>query len=124
MNIIKHKNLIDIDAPVYMTKLQRGKFISGMKDIFGESIEVKEVIEKKKEMGEISRNPKKFTVSDLICLTDPNFNNDEIAIKLKKSKFAIQMKRGPFLIEIREWAKKKGIEILNEKEIKEFLQEK
>ena len=120
---IKDKNKIDFQAPVYMIKSQQEKFISGMKEIFGDKIVIKEIIENKKEIKGRTGHPIKFSIKNLLLLADAKLDNEAAAKKLGKTEFAIQMKRGPYLKGLLEWAKKKGLTELDEKTINEFLKE-
>tara|TARA_B100001971_G_C18144201_1_gene512110 strand:+ start:301 stop:690 length:390 start_codon:yes stop_codon:yes gene_type:complete len=114
---------LDFESPIYMDEQKQKEFIKGMKSIFGERILVTKLIENKKVLPNIERHPKKFDVNDMILLANSELEQDKIAQKLKKSSFAIQMKRGPFLIQLMTWAKKKNLSKLNEKDVKEFLRE-
>ena len=124
MKIVTKDDYVDFKAPIYMSKEQRKKFIKGMVRIFGDRIKVRHIIENKKEMGKIKRVFKKFTEEDQITLANPDLSNEDIAKRMDKTQFAIQMKRGPFLMELQEWAIKKGKNKITEKDIQEFLDEK
>jgi len=115
---------LDFEAPIYMDEQKQKEFVIGMKSIFGERmILVTKVIENKKVLSDIERYPKKFDLNDMILLANSDLELEQIASKLKKTPFAIQMKRGPFLMKLMSWAKKKKLLKLNEKDKKEFLEE-
>jgi len=122
MIIETKKDFIDLEAPIFMVESQRKEFIKGMKKIFGERIKTKEIIEPKKEMKDVERHPVKFTNEDLLVLAQSDLTNEEVAKKLDKSQFAIQMKRGNFLVEIQDWIRKKGKNKITKEDIKEFLE--
>lgn len=124
MKIFIKERYIDFEAPIYMSEGQRKKFIEGMERIFSEKVKVENIVENKKEMGDITRHWKKFTEEDKIILANPDLSNEEIAEKMGKTTFAIQMRRGHFLMELQDWAKKKGKSKITEKDIREFLGEK
>jgi len=124
MRILTKDKYVDFEVPIYMSENQRKKFVNGMIKIFGDRIKVTNIIENKKEMGEVERHFKKFTEEDQIILANPNLNNEKKKKKMGKTHFAIQMKRGQFLMELQEWAIKKGKSKINEKDIQEFLNEK
>jgi len=123
MRILTKDNYVDFEVPIYMSENQRKMFVEGMKKIFPDRIEIQSIVEGKKKMGKIKRHFKKFSEEDQILLANPSLSNDELAKKMGKSGFAIQMKRGPFLMELQEWAKKKGKTKITEKDIQEFLED-
>ncbi len=113
------KNEVDLQTPIYLSPKQKQIFIDGMKKIFENEVEVKEIVENKKELDNVKRDAKKFDLNSLSVLADANLNNKDAAKKLNKSEFAVQMKRGNYLKELFEFAKKKGK--LSDKEINEFI---
>ncbi len=121
MKLLIQDTFVDLECPIYMSERQKNKFIDGMKSIFKDSIVVENIIENKKEMDNVEKHSRKFTESDELILADPSLSNEEVANKLGKSAFAIQMKRGPFFMELQEWAKKKGKTKITEKEVHEFI---
>jgi Na+-transporting NADH:ubiquinone oxidoreductase subunit NqrC len=123
MKILVSGDYVDFEAPIYMTYEKQKQFIAGMKAIFKDNVDIEEIIENKKELSFIDRNPKKFTDEDKKLLANFNLSNEELAIKIGKSSFAIQMRRGPFIMEIQEWASKKGKNKITASDIKEFLEE-
>ena len=103
MKLFIKNNDIDLEAPIYLLEGQKEKFIEGMKKIFGNRLgKVKDIIELRKEMGKVERHPIKFTNESLQLLANPKLTNEEIASKLGKTEFAIQMKRGNWLIDLQE----------------------
>jgi hypothetical protein len=56
-------------------------------------------------------------------LADPALTNEELAKSMGKSEFAIQMKRGPFLMALQEWARKKGRTKVTPDDVEEYLKE-
>lgn len=116
-------NLVDFEAPIYMNEKKQEEFVNGMKSIFGDRILVANIIENKKVITNIERHPKKFDLAGMILLANSGLAQEQIASELKKTSFAIQMKRGPFLMELMTWAKKKNLSKLNEKDVREFLKE-
>ncbi len=116
-------NLLDFEAPIYMNEEKQKAFIKGMREIFGNEVITNRIIENKKVLSHIERHPKKFDLNDMILLANSELEQEQVASKLKKTPFAIQMKRGPFLKQLMTWAKKKEISKLNEKDVKEFLKE-
>lgn len=124
MRILIKEKYIDIEAPIYMSEQNLKKFIKGMKVIFGDRISVNKIIENKKEMGEVERQAIRFSEEDHLILGNAELSNAEVAKRLGKSLFAVQMKRGPFLMELQEWADKKDKNKITEKDIQEFLSEK
>jgi len=123
VKIFVNGNHIDFEAPVYMNETKQEKFIFGLKKIFGERINREDIIENKKVIGDKEVKSKHFIVKDLLLLANPSLNQEQVASKLNKTSFAIQMKRGPLLMELMTWAKKKKLSRLNEKDVKEFLRE-
>lgn len=124
MRILYSKdNIVDFEAPIHMTEEQITKFKSGMKKIFNDKISFSEINEKIKEMGDIDRHPKTFTKEDLLLLSNSELDNDKIANILKKTPFAIQMKRGTVLMQLQDWAKKKNIFKPTEKDVEKFIEE-
>ena len=125
MKILIHENIVDFEAPIYMSENQRKEFAKGMRTIFGASnIEEREIIEKKKMMGDIERHPKRFSKDDLAqMIASYELDNEEIGGKFKKTEFAILMKRGPLLTSFREWAKKNKKNKITKSEIEEFVNE-
>ena len=121
MKLLVRNNFIDLECPVYMSEKQKNKFIDGMKSIFNEKLVVQNIIENKKEMDKVEKHSKKFTEEDELILADSSLSNEEVAQLLGKSSFAVSMKRGPFLMELQEWAKLKGRTKITEKEVHEFL---
>jgi len=126
MEILIGDKYVDFEAPIFMTDEQREKFVDGIKKIFGD-VQIKNVEEQIVEMLKPSgtiidwKNPK-----NLFPLTMGNLNEEEIADKLgidRKHIFAIQLKRASFISEIYDWATKKGITQITEKDIEEFLKE-
>lgn len=116
-------NYLDFEAPIYMDEEKRKQFIKGMKAIFGDRIVIRDVPEDKKVLGNIKRHSKKFKFEDMVLLANGELDQDQISSKLQKSSFAIQMKRGPFLMSLITWAKNKELSKLNEEDVKEFLKE-
>lgn len=116
-------NLLDFEAPIYMNENQRDNFIDRMKNIFKNRVYVTNLIENKKEIKNIDRHPKKFTEEDSLILADSKLSNEEIAKIVNKSAFAIQMKRGSFLMELQEWARKNGKTRITEDDVRGFLRE-
>ncbi len=123
MKIYHKDGFVDFEAPFYMRDQQVEKFIKCIESIFGDRMVVERIIENKKEMGDIVRHPKKFSDEDLLILGNPELDNEEVSIKMDKSPFAIQMKRGNFLMRVQDWAIKKGKDRVTEEDIKEFLKE-
>jgi|YelNatPaOPRAMG01_1025707.scaffolds.fasta_scaffold15494_10 DNA-directed RNA polymerase specialized sigma subunit len=126
MKILINKNgYVDFEAPIYMTDKQREYFINGMKKIF-KDIQIKHIIEQIKEMPEREtvaivdwKNPK-----NLLLLTK-GLTEEEIADKLgigREHTFAIRLKSADFLLPFYNWARKKGLTQITEKDIEEFLQ--
>ena len=124
MRILTKNQFVDFEAPIYMSENQREKFLERMTKLFGDRMGVDNIVENKKEMGRVKRHFKKFTEEDSIILANPDLSNEELAGKTGKTQFAIQMKRGPFLMELQEWALKKGKSKITEKDIEEFLHDK
>jgi hypothetical protein len=114
-------NYVDFEAPIYMDEEIQKEFIDGMKEIFGDRIKIERIIENKKTMNRKSIKSKKFDINSLLILTNPELDNQEAGIKLGKTEFAIQMKRGPFLKEFLEWARQKEKTQISEIEVEEFL---
>jgi len=123
VKIFVNGNHIDFEAPVYMDETKQEKFVKGMQEIFGGKIIKKDIIENKKIIGHKESHSKHFSLNDMILLVNSSLDQDQIASKLEKSSFAIQMKRGPILMQLMAWAKKKGFSKLNEKDVNEFLKE-
>lgn len=123
VKIVFNKNFVDFEAPVYMDEEKQREFVTGMKEIFGNKIIVENIIENKKIMGKRKGTSKKFNLRDMILLANDELKQEQIASKLEKTPFAIQMKRGPFLMQLMSWAKKKKFSKLDEKDVKEFLKE-
>jgi len=115
---------LDFEAPIFMIEDQRKKFVEGIKIIFGQNVTVEEIVENKKEIEGIKRHPKAFSLNDLVNLANSGLSNEELAEKFHKTDFAIQMKRGPFIMELQEWGRKKGKTKFSAKDIEDFIGEK
>ncbi len=124
MRILIKDDHIDFEAPIYMSERNLKKFVNGMRKIFRDTISVNKIIENKKEMDEIERKAIRFSEEDYLILANADLSNEEVAKRLGKSLFAVQMKRGPFLMELQDWAQKKGKNKITEKDIQDFLKEK
>ena len=116
--ITNNKGFVDFEAPIYMNDFQKDEFLRGMREIF-EEINVKQIKEKLKEMDEIERHPKKWTINELALLVEGK-SNEEIAEITNRTPFGVQIKRGSWLLHIQSWAKKKGKSNITEDDIKEF----
>ena len=122
MRILIKDHYVDFEAPIQMTEEQRKKFISFMKSEF-EDVEIEEVEEKTKEMGERELTSKKWAAKELSLLLSPE-GNEELAVKTNRSVMSIKMMRGHFVPEFMVWARKKGYSLPVKLEvIEEFLKE-
>jgi len=123
--IIKYNSdgRIDFEAPIYMTEEQREKFIQGMKKIFGIRIKIENIIENKKEIKKRKGEGKrKYDIKQLSHFAK-EINNKDIANIIGKTEFAVQMKRGVYLKEYMEWARKKRLSKLDEESEEAFFKE-
>jgi hypothetical protein len=117
-------NFLDFQAPIYIPECKQKEFIDGLSKIFGSDFEgVEKIVEAKKVMGEVERHFVRFSIDDCILLADPTLTNEEIAAKLNKTTFAIQMKRGSFLMELQEWMHKQGVSKISPQLVQKFLKE-
>ena len=121
MRIFTKGNRLDFEAPVYMSEPVLDKFVIGMKQIFGNEVHISNIPENKKEMKAGEKHPKKFDMSSILVLTNPELDNEEAGSKLGKSEFAVLMKRGPLLKEFMEWLRKRGKEEFSEEDVNEFF---
>jgi hypothetical protein len=124
--LINENGYVDLKAPIYMTEEQRKCFIEGMKKIFTDV----QVIDVEEQIVEMPKREAKPVVDwknpkNLYLLTK-GLTNEEIARELGVSDehiFAIQLKRAEFVPKIQQWARKKGITQITEKDVEEFLKE-
>lgn len=124
MKILYNKSgLVDFEAPIFMSQKNKEKFISGMKEIFGDKLEICTITEKNKEMGDIDRHPRRFSPQDYIDLLTSSLENDDVAKKFNKTEFAIQMKRGIVLPKFQKFCEDHSIEIPSHENIRKFLEE-
>ena len=91
MKLIYRNGFIDLEAPVYMSKIQREKFISFMQEIFNDV----EVVEKKEvsRRGPHGGGQRKWTVDDIAILLGEG-SIKEKAKKLNRSEMSIIMTSG------------------------------
>jgi hypothetical protein len=123
VKILVKGNLVDLEAPIYMEEEKQNQFLKGMQEIFEENVVKEDIVENKKIIPKRTGKSKKFNLKDMIILANGRLEQEQIASKLDKSSFAIQMKRGPFLMQLMAWAKKKDLSKLNENNVQEFLKE-
>jgi hypothetical protein len=122
MRILTKENYVDFEAPIYMTEDQRKKFLAFMKEEFI-YVEIGEVEEKSKEMGERTITNKDWTPYEFSLLLSPE-TNEELSAKTDRSMMSIKMMRGHFVPEFMVWARKKGYSLPVKLEvIEKFLQE-
>ena len=89
MKILTKNNYVDFEAPIQMTENQRKKFISFMKEQF-EDVEVEQVEEKYKEMGERKNTSRDWTAEEFLLLLTPK-SNEELSAKTERSMMSIKM---------------------------------
>jgi len=122
MKILTKNNYVDFEAPIQMTENQRKKFISFMKEQF-EDVEVEQVEEKYKEMGERKNTSRDWTAEEFLLLLTPK-SNEELSAKTERSMMSIKMMRGHFVADFMVWAKKKGYTLpVKIDVIKDYLKE-
>lgn len=115
---------IDFEAPIQMTDAQRERFIKFMMKMFPKKIKIWEKVEKRKDVGPIDRNPKKWDAKELAMLLSPK-SNEWLADKMHRSEMSVRMERGHFVPEFMVWAKEKGYHLVpDEKIVQEFLAER
>jgi hypothetical protein len=118
---------IDLENPVYMEEDQFEKFISFLRNLLRENIEIKNVNEKERFINpDTKRHPKKWDPAELILLLDSKVKDNELIKKLGRSQMSIGMQRAQFIPEFISWAKSKGFEAnkITRTIIKQFLEER
>lgn len=116
---------LDFEAPVYMDEDYFKRFCDFLHELTGEKIEVIYVKEKERWVGESEKHPVDWKPEELLLLLSP-MSNEELEVRLKRSGMSVLMKRGQFVPEFSNWAKKKGykIEQITATIIKQYLEEK
>jgi len=122
MKLIYRNGFIDLEAPVYMSKIQREKFISFMQEIFNDV----EVVEKKEvsRRGPHGGEQRKWTVDDIAILLGEG-SIKEKAKKLNRSEMGIIMTSGSVIPKLAKWMKERGYTSFppSKKVIREFMKE-
>ena len=127
MKIITHEDgYVDLEAPINMSDEQIENFISFMKSLFP-GIEVEDIEEPIKDVGDREITQKNWTVDELTLLLGPN-DNDELATKMGRTSMSVLMQRGHFVPEFMVWAKKKGYtytpKSVDKKLVEKFVKER
>jgi len=122
MIIETKENLVDFEVPITMTEEQKKRFITFCKETF-DDVEVVEIAEKSKEIGDRKSTNKSWKPEDIALLFSGK-SEEELSEKLERSTMSIRMARGSILPEVTAWAKKKGKSLpLSEEDIKSFLED-
>ena len=101
--------LVDLEAPIAMTKDQREKFIEFFEKTL-ENISIRRVEEPRKKMGSRESTMRSWTIEERAQLLSPA-SNEELASSLKRTKMAIVMQRGGFVPNFVSWCKKNKHEL-------------
>lgn len=122
MRIETKNGYVDFEAPIQMTETQREKFISFMRENF-DDVEVEQVEEKYKEMGERKSTSKEWTPDEFLLLLTPK-SNEDVSAMTDRSMMSIKMMRGHFVADFMVWAKKKGYSLpVGVEVIEDYLKE-
>tara|TARA_Y100000310_G_scaffold343193_1_gene449731 strand:+ start:2085 stop:2483 length:399 start_codon:yes stop_codon:yes gene_type:complete len=124
MKFFVNENYIDFEAPIQMDEDQFNKFIDFMKDLLEGNVEVNNIPEKHKEIGDVQRESRNWTSEEFFLLLSP-LSNEELQKKLNRSNMSVVMMRGNFVPEFMSWARKKGYdsERITETVVKQFMEE-
>jgi hypothetical protein len=115
---------LDFEAPIHLEEDQFNNFVSFMKKLLNENVEIKNITEKHKVMSDIQRSPKNWSTKEFFLLLSP-MSNEELEKKLERTNMSIVMMRGHFVPGFMSWARKKGYDSskITETVIKQFLEE-
>jgi len=103
---INEKGGVDFETPIFMNNRQRKIFFDGIKEIFGD-IQIHNIEELDRNIGDIKRYPKKWTPDELVYLFSDK-SHEEIADILGRKFFSIKSKRAIWLLPFHTWATKNG----------------
>jgi len=105
--LINKDDLLDFEAPVFMTDEQLEKFTKGLKKIFDDVI-IHKIQELDREPSEdIHRHPKFWVPEELIHLLSDK-SHEEVANFLKREPFSVKSKRGIWILPFKTWSEKNG----------------
>lgn len=123
MIIYTKENWVDLEKPIRMTEDQIKEFKTFIEGEFG-SCEVKNIIEKAPDRGEVVINKKEWKNWELVEL----FSGKDIPTlekELDRNTMSIEMKLQKIVFDVVVWAKKKGRAIPpTQRDIEEYLGER
>jgi hypothetical protein len=105
MRIISNREMVDFEAPVWMSDAQVNRFMDFMKDLLPNIIVEKGVHEKERNVTYKDKKNVRWSADEYKQLFDPE-SNAELAKKLGRNEMSVSMQRAQFIPNLVVWAKK------------------